>query len=1106
MSPKRVVFDLNKATKNLAGLVQVQRLVTRNGKSFTQNFWVLPSQVKSTDKVLSTQGSNTAFDLSKFDNLKNTNRDDAIKYLESCGISWTKSPHAGINWMRACMAAKKAAGQSVQQGGKPKTKPAQNQQTTPQTTTGKTYDLSSLSGTFDTLSGKDKVNALKTIISKEDMFTFAKNAGVTWDEHQHAGINNMRMQMALATWADSHSLADCKALAVIKSGGSPALAKMPNKKDTSAADTTKKDKQDKPEPKKPDNKLSIPANASQRDKDIIEMVNKVSSKSDLDLYKKLGMIAEDDQAKAYLEKTLLPNVLNNSQSNSSAPDYGYRNNGTVVEGLTKTMKGISTRIIKHGGLEYLSKSLDSRIFTNPRDILELGVYAGNNSVNAMKEYTEKGFVRDVRLADGSRANIITLFDSLKTNFGEYVPGSDKGIQKPYGYYRPYSSTFDPEVAKRLFDPTKDGVCVALSNIAESQPELKDTVESMKKSYVDLVNLCDNDLSTLVDGILHKTDSELNTNKEEAKEQIEMNDFMKEVLKNQVFKGDSDTYDTWLSQQSDWGGHVSVAISSHNYTVSVTLRNPNYDYYKPTDDTNWRTKEYSAKLEDVTLSNGKNAKDYFKDKNQGYVTIFKSEATEKQVRRAATSDLYTPETRDKALGLICDMFGMEVKAHLYKDRWGDDVSCKLFTPKEDAKRDAVMTNLLHMNNMAESKNKLAREFHNYYTNSKLNGNGDALENVFDYINTSQAYLDTSSSNNTLGIYSTSKNRLSINDWMEHLKKQHKQTKVYSPKELQDIKSSLLNFNEVRYSRTSTTRYGMSNTWNNPNYGYLGGYDSGLDVYRNEIDGKTDQLAPEHPLFNVMVDDLCSVALNNPACRNTRVKTDDDVIKMLKGNLGIATKLDDTADGDEITKALRESTLKAIRCSLATLPDTDYKNLQHKVKVDWDQTVHGNNSAVFHGAYAIKNLEHEEKFKAACQRMNEKPQRFYHGTSFEGTQGILGNTGHFRVPKNANQVKAGSMLGYGIYLASKSSKSAQYFRGYNNGRYGCGSLLICDAILGKQMPYVGRSSSPTYDTQDGTVCATTSMNSRYNLLNDEWAVRNEDFVMPRILVDMENARRR
>ena len=1101
MSSVRVVFDLNKANKNLTNLVQVQRMVTRNGKTFTQNFWVLPSQVKSTDRVLSTQqqGSGSAFDLSKFDNLKNTNRDDAIKYLESCGITWNKSPHAGINWMRACMAAKKAAGKPVQQGGKPKAQPTApvTPQGVSQTVTGKTYDLSSLSGTFDTLSGKDKVNALKTIISKDDMFAFAKNAGVTWDEHQHAGINNMRMQMALAAWADSHSLADCKAFAVIKTGGSPALAKMPNKKDTSAT-ANKDNKKDKPEPKKPDDKLTVPANASQRQKDLIEMINKVSSKSDLDMYKSLGMIAEDDQAKAYLEKTLLPNVLNAAANSSSAPYHGYANNGTVVEGLNKTMKGFGARLIKHGAFETLCHSLDSRIFTAPRDCLEFGQYDGKGSINLLREAQDTGNVNSV--GGPSSMKVYSLLDSLRENFGEYIPGSDN-IGKAAGYQMTYHSEFDPDIAKKSFDPDKDGVCVALSIIAENQPELKDTAESMKKSYLDLIELSGNDLSTLLDRVVRYPDAQLSEERETSKKLVEYSNFMKEVLKNGAFKGDSDTYNAWLDQQSDWGGRVSIAYSNRDH-VTVTLRNKDFDYRKPTDDTNWRTKEYSVDLQDVTLSNGQNAKDYFSSITPvSQISIFKSESTEKQMRRNAESDLFTPETKEKALKLVCDMFGMEFKDYTYKDRYGGNVNTKLFAPKDDSKRDAVMTNLIHMNNMVESKNTMASTLQNNYTASKLNDNGDALENVFDYINTSRFYVDPVKQQTELGIYQYSTKKLSQKDWLEHLKKQHRQTKVYSSQELQDVKNNLLKFNEARFSQFPAGRYGG---WSNPNYAYLGGYGSGLDVYRNSLDNKTDRLAPEHPLFNIMVDDLSSVVINNPASKNARVKTDDDVIKVLKGNLGISTKVGD--DGNEITKALRESALKAIKCSLSTLPDNDYKDLQHKVKVDWDQVVHGNNSAVFHGAYEIKNLEHEEKFNAACQRMNEKPQRFYHGTSFEGTQGILGNTGHFRVPKNQKQVKAGSMLGYGIYLASKSSKSAQYFRGYNNGRYGCGSLLICDAILGKQMPYVGTSSSPSYDTSDGTVCATTAMNSRYHLMNDEWAVRNEDFVMPRILVDMENARRK
>ena len=44
-----------KAQIDRSKLVQVQRMVSRGGKTFPQNFWVKPSEVKSTDKVLQGQ-------------------------------------------------------------------------------------------------------------------------------------------------------------------------------------------------------------------------------------------------------------------------------------------------------------------------------------------------------------------------------------------------------------------------------------------------------------------------------------------------------------------------------------------------------------------------------------------------------------------------------------------------------------------------------------------------------------------------------------------------------------------------------------------------------------------------------------------------------------------------------------------------------------------------------------------------------------------------------------------------------------------------------------------------------------------------------------------
>lgn len=118
---------LIKAQRDKSKLVQVQRSVSRNGKTFMQNFWVQPSQVKASDKVIGGQqnllpkaGSVPkpaagVLDKAYFESIK-SDRTNAIDYLKSCGVQWNVHSHAGINWMRAMQAYNAAVGN--QNGGK----------------------------------------------------------------------------------------------------------------------------------------------------------------------------------------------------------------------------------------------------------------------------------------------------------------------------------------------------------------------------------------------------------------------------------------------------------------------------------------------------------------------------------------------------------------------------------------------------------------------------------------------------------------------------------------------------------------------------------------------------------------------------------------------------------------------------------------------------------------------------------------------------------------------------------------------------------------------------------------------------------------------------
>jgi len=68
---------------------------------------------------------------------------------------------------------------------------------------------------------------------------------------------------------------------------------------------------------------------------------------------------------------------------------------------------------------------------------------------------------------------------------------------------------------------------------------------------------------------------------------------------------------------------------------------------------------------------------------------------------------------------------------------------------------------------------------------------------------------------------------------------------------------------------------------------------------------------------------------------------------------------------------------------------------------------------HGIYRVKRIDSEDKF----QKINDKIDNFgfyYHGTSFNTSQKILGQTGGFKVFKSqdSDKIKSDSMLGYGM----------------------------------------------------------------------------------------------
>lgn len=191
---------------------------------------------------------------------------------------------------------------------------------------------------------------------------------------------------------------------------------------------------------------------------------------------------------------------------------------------------------------------------------------------------------------------------------------------------------------------------------------------------------------------------------------------------------------------------------------------------------------------------------------------------------------------------------------------------------------------------------------------------------------------------------------------------------------------------------------------------------------------------------------------------------------------------------------------IRCKVSKVSDKKAQEITDKIAADWDKQSHGRMKYRIKGIYEVSGLAAEKDFdkikKQHSQYRGVKSggkdcgsDLFYHGTGSMATSLILGHSGEFKIVK----AKVGRMLGDGIYLADKSSKSAQYIGDAGYSRSGIsGSLMVVEASLG-DTSHRRTSQGYNYDT--------VFAGKTDGLLNNEWCVHDTHAVIPRYLVQME-----
>ncbi len=194
---------------------------------------------------------------------------------------------------------------------------------------------------------------------------------------------------------------------------------------------------------------------------------------------------------------------------------------------------------------------------------------------------------------------------------------------------------------------------------------------------------------------------------------------------------------------------------------------------------------------------------------------------------------------------------------------------------------------------------------------------------------------------------------------------------------------------------------------------------------------------------------------------------------------------------------------IKASLAKVSAEEQKKVQENVAKTHDKVGHRGFTTKVHGVYRIKRIASEDKFQEINAEINNAGH-YYHGTSFDSCQKILGVSGGFKVFKAADsdKIKAGSMLGYGIYLAKQSSKSMQYVgNGFRQGSRGV--LFHCKASLGNVVQSSVRGFEHNNKIMNDSKTNTVFMDAPH-VVNPEWATKEAEQVVPRLWIDAERVK--
>lgn len=220
---------------------------------------------------------------------------------------------------------------------------------------------------------------------------------------------------------------------------------------------------------------------------------------------------------------------------------------------------------------------------------------------------------------------------------------------------------------------------------------------------------------------------------------------------------------------------------------------------------------------------------------------------------------------------------------------------------------------------------------------------------------------------------------------------------------------------------------------------------------------------------------------------------------------------------------------VKCRMSSVDSKTYDTILEQFKKDWvgvrggiflgaeGTTVEGNvikdgdtPTHIIKGIYKIEGLSYESEFNDIVDKNSQyekdisygkncKLDTFYHGTSLENSQMLLGDTGGFKTEFS----KIDQTMGKGVYLAESTFKSSLFMNSLVPTEIPIGALLICDASLGKckndDIDKI-RDTELHNEHSEYDSCGT---DGKKNLggCRPEWKVTNPKAVLPKYFIEIE-----